>query len=109
VDIQHTLVPLALFLCVTYAFKAVLDAVMRERLLKERASEETIDLILAGERAQRRLAALRSGILLVSIAAGFGLVQWIGWQEINAGVVAVLVGATGIGHLVFYALARSRS
>ena len=108
VDIQHTLVPLALFLCVTYAFKAVLDAVMRERLLKERASEETIDLILAGERAQRRLAALRSGILLVSIAAGFGLVQWIGWQEINAGVVAVLVGATGVGHLVFYALARRR-
>jgi len=50
--------------------------------------------------------ALRSGILLVSIAAGFGLVQWIGWQEINAGVVAVLVGATGVGHLVFYALAR---
>ncbi|HEU4663198.1 MAG TPA: hypothetical protein VFS55_04135 [Dokdonella sp.] len=105
-DIQHTLVPLALFACVTYAFKAVLDAVMRERLLKERASEETIDLILAGERAQRRLAALRWGILLVSIAAGFGIVQWIGWQELDAGVIAVLVGATGVGHLVFYTLSR---
>lgn len=105
-DIQHIIVPLALFLCVTYAFKAALDAIMRERLLKEHASEETIELIFAGERAQRRLAALRWGILLVFVAAGFGIVQWIGWQDINAGVVAVLVGATGLGHLLYYALTR---
>ena len=106
VDWQHTLVPIALFVCVTYAFKAALDAVMRYRMLHEPGTEELLRSILQGEEAQRRFASLRWGVLLVAAAAGFGVIQAIGWQDVNPGAIAVLACSIGLGHLLFYALAR---
>lgn len=105
-DLQHTLVPIALFACVTYAFKAVLDAVMRYRLLHEPGTEELLRSLLEGEAAERREASLRWGILLVALAAGFGLIQVFGWTDLTPGTLGALVGSVGIGHLVFHALAR---
>lgn len=49
-------------------------------------------------------ASLRWGIVLLSVALGFGLIQWYGWREVTPGLIAVLAGATGLGHLVFYAI-----
>lgn len=105
-DWQHILVPIALFLCVTYAFKAVLDAVMRYRMLHEPGTEDLLRSILQGEERQRRLASLRWGVLLVAVALGFAAIQAIGWQEVNPGAIAVLALCTGLGHLAFYLLSR---
>ena len=51
-------------------FKAVLDAVMRYRMLREPGTEDLLRSILQGEQAQRRLASLRWGLLLIAVAIG---------------------------------------
>ena len=75
------LIPISLFIAIAYTIKAVVDARVRH-------------------------GSLRWGITLVAVALGFGLVEAFGWTEITPGVIAVLVGATGLGNLAFYSLSR---
>lgn len=102
----ETLIPISLFICVTYAIKAVVDARVRGRMIASGGSEELVSSILRDEEQRRRHSSLRWGIVLVSVAVGFGLIQWAGWKEVTPGMVAVLAGATGLGNLVFFAIAR---
>ena len=109
-EILHAgVVPIALFLCVTYGFtyaiKALVDARMRSLLARSGTSEELIRAIIHAEDLQRRRAALRWGIILVALALAFGSIQAFGWSEITPGVIALLAGATGLGNLAFFALA----
>ncbi|MEP7043736.1 MAG: hypothetical protein ABI843_11780 [Dokdonella sp.] len=103
---EHNLVPIVMFLCITYGFKAVVDARMRYLLLKAGGSEDLIRSILLGEEQQRRHASLRWGIVLLALAAGFGLIEAFHWTDITPGVVAVLAAATGLGNLTFFAISR---
>ncbi|MFC4820275.1 hypothetical protein [Dokdonella ginsengisoli] len=100
------LIPIVLFLCITYCVKLVIDARLRSRMLKEGGSTELMRSMVQNEQQQRRQSSLRSGLILTAVAIGFGTIQAFGWNEINAGVVAVLAAATGLGNLVFYALTR---
>lgn len=102
----HVVVPLALFACVTYALKAVLDAALRYRLLRAAVSSDVIRAVLEGEDHQRKVVALRWGILSLSLALGFGFISLLGWKEVSAGVVAVLAAAIGLGNLVLFAVIR---
>lgn len=102
----ETLIPIVLFLCITYCVKVVVEARLRSRMLKEGGSAELMRSMVHDEQQQRRQSSLRSGLILTAVAIGFGTIQAFGWDEINAGVVAVLAAATGLGNLVFYAIAR---
>lgn len=102
----ETLIPIVLFLCITYCVKVVIEARLRSRMLKEGGSAELMRSMVHNEQQQRRQSSLRSGLILTFVAAGFGAIHAFGWNEINAGVVAVLAAATGIGNLVFYAITR---
>jgi hypothetical protein len=102
----HVVVPLALFACVTYALKAVLDAALRYRLLRAAVSSDVIRAVLEGEDHQRKVTALRSGILLLSLGLGFGFIALLGWKEVSAGVVAILAAAIGLGNLVLFAVVK---
>ncbi len=99
-------VPIALFICITYAIKAVVDARVRKQLVSSNGSAELVQSIMASDETNRRLSSLRWGITMVALAIGFGIVQATGWADINPGVIAVLVGALGLGNLGFYALSR---
>lgn len=100
------LIPITLFVCVTYAIKAVVDARVRRQMVTVGGSEELVRSVLQGDELRRRHASLHWGIVLVALAIGFGLIQAFGWQDLNPGMVAVLAGATGLGNLLFYAIAR---
>lgn len=100
------LVPISLFVCITYAIKVVVDARTRSRLIGAGGSEELVNSIMRDEEQRRRHSSLRWGIVLLSVGAGFGLIQWFGWQEVTPGMVAVLAAATGLGNLAFFAIAR---
>lgn len=100
------LIPISLFICVTYAIKVVVDARVRGRMIASGGSEELVNSIMRDEEQRRRHSSLRWGIVLISVAIGFGLIQWAGWKEVTPGMVAVLAGATGLGNLVFFAIAR---
>ncbi len=100
------LVPISLFLAIAYSIKAVVDARVRKQLVSSNGSPELVQNILQGDEINRRLSSLRWGITMVALAIGFGLVEAAGWTDITPGVIAVLVGAMGLGNLGFYALSR---
>ena len=100
------LVPIALFVCITYAIKVCVDAITRRRMLDAGGSAELVASVLRDEELRRRHSSLRWGIVLLSLAVGFGLIQWFGWQEVTPGMIAVLAGATGLGNLAFFAISR---
>ena len=100
------LIPITLFLAIAYTIKAVVDARVRKQMVESNGSQELVRSMLEGEEIRRRHGSLRWGIVFTALAIGFGFVQSAGWDELNPGVIAVLLGATGIGNLAYYLLAR---
>ncbi|MEO7072311.1 MAG: DUF6249 domain-containing protein [Rhodanobacter sp.] len=100
------LIPITLFVCVAYAIKAVVDARVRSRMVSHGGSDELVNSLLHDEQLRRRQSSLRWGIVLVSVAVGFALIQWFNWQEVTPGLVAVLAACTGLGNLAFFAISR---
>lgn len=100
------LIPITLFLAIAYTIKAVVDARVRKQMVESNGSQDLVRSMLEGEEIRRRHGSLRWGIVLTALAIGFGFVQSVGWDELNPGVIAVLLGATGIGNLAYYLLAR---
>ena len=100
------LIPVTLFVCIAYSIKAVVDARVRKQLVSSNGSPELVASILSADESNRRLSSLRWGITLVALALGFGIVEAAGWQDITPGVIAVLVGAVGLGNLASFAAAR---
>ena len=99
-------VPVTLFVCITYAIKLLIDARVRMLMLRAAPSELDIGNLLRIEEQRHRQASLRTGVTLVTISAGFALVELFGIREITPGAVALLAFATGVGNLVFYFLSR---
>jgi hypothetical protein len=100
------LIPITLFVAIAYSIKAVVDARVRKQLVASNGAPDLVRSILAGDETNRRLSSLRWGITLIALALGFGIVEAAGWTEITPGVIAVLVGAIGIGNLASFAASR---
>jgi uncharacterized protein DUF6249 len=100
------LMPITAFICITYAIKTVVDARVRRQMVDSNGSQDLVRSMLEGDEIRRRHSSLRWGITLTALAIAFGLIQAIGWNEVTPGVVALLVGATGLGNLAYYALSR---
>jgi hypothetical protein len=100
------IIPVTLFVCIAYAIKVTVDARVRRKMIDSNGSQELMQSIVAGDEASRRHASLRWGIVLVCLAVAFGVIQSFGRHEINPGDIALLLGATGVGNLVYYAIAR---
>jgi hypothetical protein len=101
------LIPITLFICITYTIKALLDSRTRAKLIASNGSEELIRSLVQNEEQQRRHASVRWGVVLVSLAIGFALIEFFGWDEVTPGAIAVLLGATGVGNLVSFYISRS--
>ena len=101
------LIPITLFICIYLAIKAVVDAHARRKLVQSNGSEEMLRTIIEGEETRRRQGSLRWGVILVALAVGFGLLEAFDWQEPSPGLFAILLGATGLGNLAAYYLART--
>lgn len=105
-DLLIPFIPIMFFVCVAYAIKAVADARTRAKLIAGNTSQDLIQAILLSDEESRRINSLRWGVVLSCMAGGLALIEWIGWEEPTAGMFAVLVGATGIGNLGFFAIAQ---
>ena len=100
------LIPITMFICIAYGIKVVFDARTRRHLSGANGSEELVRSIMAGEDLRQKHSSLRWGVILLSLAVGFGLIEAGGWDDVTPGVVAVLAGATGLGNLAYYFLSR---
>jgi len=96
----------ALFATLAFALKTLVDARSRAQLLRANPQEGLVQSILRGEERRRRQSALRWGIVLVFLAAGFGIVGIMGWTQPSPGVMAVLLGTTGAGNIASYLVCR---
>ena len=100
------LIPISLFAAIAFSIKAVVDARVRKQLVSSNGAPDLVRSILQGDETNRRLSSLRWGITLVALSIGFAIVEAAGWREITPGVIAVLVGAIGLGNLASFAVAR---
>ena len=101
-------IPIVFFLCITYAIKVVVDARVRRRFIESNGSDDIVRAMLVGEEQHRRHGSLRWGVILVALAIGFGLVEIGGWNDLTPGVLAILLGATGLGNLAYWFIARKQ-
>jgi hypothetical protein len=101
------LIPIILILSITYAIKMFVDARTRRQLLASNGSEELLRSLVKTEEQKGRQASLRWGIVLTCLAVGFALIESFGWDEVTPGAIAVLLGATGVGNIVVYMIARN--
>jgi hypothetical protein len=85
--------------------KSWIDARIRGKLAASNNSQELIQAVLAADQEQRRLAPARWGTVLTCLAAGLALIEAFSWK-LSAGALAILVGATGLGNLAFFAMAQ---
>ena len=53
------LIPIVLFVCITYAIKAVVDARVRRQMVESNGSQELVRSIVESEEARRRHGSLR--------------------------------------------------
>jgi hypothetical protein len=104
------LIPLTLFLCITlgisYIARLLVNARLRVKMLQACSSKELVEAVVQSDSHRDQMAALRWGILTLTEAIAFGIIQAMGWNAINAGVIAMLLGAFGIGSVLFFVLAR---
>ncbi len=102
------LIPISLFVCITYAIKAVVDAGVRRKMVDSNGSQDLVRSMLLSEEQRSRHGSLRWGVILVALAIGFGIVDAGHWDELTPAVIAILLGATGLGNLAYYAIARKQ-
>jgi len=100
------LLPITLIVGIVYTIKAVVDARLRRHIVNAGGSVEVVNSLLRDELLRRRHSSLRWGIVLLTVALGFGLIEWFGWKEVTPGLIAVLAGATGLGNLLFFVISR---
>ena len=101
------LIPITLFVCVAWSIKTVVEAYTRRRIIESRGSDELVRSLLEGEATRRRLSSLHWGCVLLALAAGFGLVEWLVTADrVTPGAIALLLGATGLGNLGYYLVER---
>lgn len=105
-EYRQIIVPIALFICITYAFCVVVQALLRYRMTREPGTEEILHSILAAERADRRLSSLRWGLLAIALSIGFFVLDRIDADGLSALSFAVLLGATGLSQLLYFAMTR---
>ena len=105
-DAQRILVPIALFVCALIGFKALLEAVIRLRLMRAGQSDTSLRALLEADRFQRRATSLRTGIALVAMACGAALVEIFDWSELTAGSIAAVIAPMGLGELLFFHLSQ---
>ena len=100
------LVPITAFICIVMAIKVIVEARLRSRLAETNASEDLVKSMLVADEQSRRLSALKWGLVLTVIGLAFGLISAMHLDSQDPGTWGLLIGAAGIGMLVYHAIAN---
>ena len=98
------LIPITLFVCIVWAIKIVVDARLRRQMLDSTGSQDMIRSMVESDELRRRHGSLRNGIILVALALGFAAIN--NFEDFTPMSLAILLGATGLGNLAYYLVAR---
>ncbi|WP_395793245.1 DUF6249 domain-containing protein [Aquimonas sp.] len=103
------LVPISLFVCIAYVIKSIMDARVRRRIVESSASESLVKSLIEADELARRTSALKWGLVLTSLGAGFGLIEWLKLEADRPGTFGLMFVAAGIGMLAYHLLTQRRS
>ena len=102
-----SLIPIVLFLSIVWAIKIVVDARLRRHMVDSNGSQDLVRSMLEGDELRRRHESLRRGIILIALAIGFAAINANGgFDHFTPLSLAILLGATGLGNLAYYLIAR---
>jgi hypothetical protein len=100
------LIPITLFVCIVMAIKVVVDSRLRRRLAETNASEEMIKSMLVADEQSRRLSALKWGLVLTLLGVAMGAIDGMNMSSEDPGAWGLLLGAAGVGMLIYHAVAN---
>ena len=100
------LVPITALICTVMAIKVIVEARLRSRMAETNASEDLVKSMLVADEQSRRLSALKWGLVLTLIGLAFGLISAMHLDSQDPGTWGLLIGAAGIGMLVYHAIAN---
>ena len=100
------LVPITALICTVMAIKVIVEAPLRSRMAETNASEDLVKSMLVADEQSRRLSALKWGLVLTLIGLAFGLISAMHLDSQDPGTWGLLIGAAGIGMLVYHAIAN---
>ena len=99
------LIPIVLFVCITYAIKIVMDGRVRRRLAESGASEDLVRTMLAADEQNRKVSSLKWGLVLVLVGIAFGLIDVFNLGPNDPAAFGIVIAAAGLGMLGFHGLA----
>ena len=100
------LVPITALICIVMAIKVIVEARLRSRMAETNASEDLVKSMLVADEQSRRLSALKWGLVLTLIGLAFGLISAMHLDSQDPGTWGLLIGAAGVGMLVYHAIAN---
>ena len=100
------LVPITALICTVMAIKVIVEARLRSRMAETNASEDLVKSMLVADEQSRRLSALKWGLVLTLIGLAFGLISAMHLDSQDPGAWGLLIGAAGVGMLVYHAIAN---
>lgn len=100
------LIPISLFVCIVVAIKVIVDARLRRRLAETNPSEELMKQMMAADAIDRRLSALKWGLVMTLLGGAFGIIGATNLSSDSPGAWGILFAAAGIGLLAYHTLAN---
>ena len=103
-QITQVLIILILFGSAAVAVRAVADALVRYRILREGVPLESVQAVQEAERVTLRLRALRLGLIAMGEAGALVVIGLLRLPVNSAGAVGALLFGLGVAQLAFFAL-----
>lgn len=100
------LVPISLIAGIVMAIKLIVDSRLRRRLAETNPSEELMKSMMAADEKNRRLSALKWGLVLTLLGAAFGIIDATNLNSDEPGAWGILLAAAGIGMLAYHGIAN---
>jgi hypothetical protein len=101
-------IPIILFICIVAAIKVIVDGRLRRRLAETNASEDLVKAMLLADEQNRRLGALKWGMVLTLVGAAFFAQQLLRLGPEDPATYGLLFIASGIGLLGYHFLASKQ-
>ena len=99
-------IPMVLFVCIVVAIKIVVESRLRRRLAETHASDDLVKAMLLADEQNRRLSALKWGMVLVLVGISFGLIDAMNLRPDDPATFGLLIGAAGLGMLGYHLISQ---
>jgi hypothetical protein len=96
------MIPIVLFICIVFSIKIIAETRLRRRLSETHASEDLVKAMLLADEQNRRMSALKWGLVLTLLGLAFGLIDLLNMDASDAASWGILIGSTGLGMISFH-------